>query len=113
MAASDVCGLALDLRGFASLALFLWLAAVASWAGLIYLGFGVLMFRNTIAGVDVAHGAWLNAIVATQSLVVLGVHATAGAGPTVAMLLYALWSVGLGLYGIYVALLCQRIFLRS
>ena len=51
-------------------------------------------------GNDPAHGAWLNAIVATQSLVILGVHATANAGSTVSMLLYALWSVGLGLYGI-------------
>jgi tellurite resistance protein TehA-like permease len=80
---------------------------------LIYLGFAVLMFINTPGGADVVNGAWLNAIVATQSLVILGVEVVLPAGnfgPTGWMMVHMLWIVGLGLYGIYVALLCQRMF---
>ena len=42
------------------------------WVLLIYFSFGVLIFLNTARGANIVHGGWLNAIVATQSLVVLG-----------------------------------------
>jgi tellurite resistance protein TehA-like permease len=116
VAASGVFGLGLELRGFSSLAFAMWLVAIASWAGLIYLGFGELMLLNNKDGADVADGGWLNAIVATQSLVILGAHAAlpaAAEGSTASMLIYALWTLGLGLYGVYAVLLCQRLFFHD
>ncbi len=116
VAACDVLGLALALRGFTSLALVLWLVAIASWAALIYLAFGVLMFRNSAKEADVAAGGWLNAIVATQSLVILGARAALPAAcesTALAMMIYALWTIGLGLYGIYATLFCQRLLFHE
>jgi tellurite resistance protein TehA-like permease len=113
VAATDVLGLALDLRGFSTLALLLWCLAIAVWIVLIYLGFGVLLLLNNKDGADVAYGAWLNGIVGTQSLVLLGTHTVlpaTSAGPSAAILICALWTLGLGLYGIYAALLSYRAF---
>jgi tellurite resistance protein TehA-like permease len=101
------------MRGFPVPALLMWLLAIASWLILIYLAFGVLILLNDANGIGVADGAWLNAIVGTQSLVILGAHIAvraAGAAPSLFMLVHMLWTVGLGLYGVYVALLCHRIF---
>jgi tellurite resistance protein TehA-like permease len=116
VAATDVLGLALDLRGYSLPALLMWFVAVAIWALLIYIGFGVLLFLNARDGADVAGGAWLNAIVGTQSLVILGAHAglpAGGFGPSVSLLVYMLWAIGLGLYGTYLVLLCHRVFFRD
>ncbi len=113
VAATDVLGIAIGVRGFAGIALGMWVCALTIWVMLIYLGFGVLMFFNTPNGADVVNGAWLNAIVATQSLVILGVEVVlpaAGFGPIGWMMVHMLWMIGLGLYAIYVALLCQRMF---
>jgi tellurite resistance protein TehA-like permease len=113
VAATDVLGIAIGVRGFPILALAMWLCALAIWLILVYLSFGVLMFFNTPNGADVVNGAWLNAIVATQSLVILGVEVVlpaANLGPTGWMMVHMLWIIGLGLYGIYVALLCYRMF---
>jgi hypothetical protein len=85
VAATDVLGIAIGVRGFPTLALAMWLCALAVWLILVYLSFGVLMFFNTPNGADVVNGAWLNAIVATQSLVILGVEVVlpaANLGPT-------------------------------
>jgi tellurite resistance protein TehA-like permease len=49
VAASDVFGLQLELRGFGTAALALWLLALIVWFLLIYLSFGVLTFLNTWA----------------------------------------------------------------
>jgi tellurite resistance protein TehA-like permease len=113
VAGTNVLGLALDMRGFSMLALLMWLLAIAVWLILIYLAFGVLILLNGTNGAGVADGAWLNAIVGTQSLVILGAHIAVravGAGPSIFMLVHMLWTVGLGLYGAYVVLLCHRIF---
>src|SRR5690349_24013853 len=72
VAASDVFGLALNLRGWPTAACALWLCALLLWFVLTYHSFGVLMFLNTAEGADVVHGGWLLAIVGTESLVVLG-----------------------------------------
>jgi tellurite resistance protein TehA-like permease len=113
VAATDVLGIAIGVRGFPTLALAMWLFGLTIWVLLIYLGFGVLIFFNAPDGADVIGGAWLNAIVATQSLVILGVEVVlpaAKVGPAGWMMVHMLWTIGLGLYGIYVALLCHRIF---
>jgi tellurite resistance protein TehA-like permease len=80
---------------------------------LIYFSFAVLTFLNSARGADVIHGAWLNAIVGTQSLVVLGALVAPDLGDlggTVFVLIHMLWGVGLGLYGIFIALFAYRLF---
>jgi tellurite resistance protein TehA-like permease len=113
VAATGVLGAAIGLRGFATVALAMWLFSLVLWFVLIYLGFGVLAFLNAADGADVVEGAWLNAIVGTQSLVILGalfaLPAANDAAPA-AILLYMLWMLGLVLYAIFVALLSYRIF---
>jgi tellurite resistance protein TehA-like permease len=66
VAASDVFGIGVYLRGFSTLALGLWLFALVLWFCLIYLAFGVLTFLNTAHGANVVHGGWLIAIVGTE-----------------------------------------------
>lgn len=113
VAATDVLGMAIDLRGFAAAATALWFCALAVWLVLTYLGFGVLTFRNAAPSADVAHGGWLIAIVGTESLVILGSAIAPGLGalaPSVFVLAHMLWGVGLGLYGIFIALFAHRIF---
>ncbi|MGZ5906856.1 MAG: tellurite resistance/C4-dicarboxylate transporter family protein [Reyranella sp.] len=113
VAGTDVFGIGLDLRGHATAALCLWLFALLVWLVLIYFSFAVLTFLNTAVGADVIHGAWLNAIVGTQSLVVLGALVAPDLGDlgrSVFVLIHMLWGVGLGLYGIFIALFAYRLF---
>jgi tellurite resistance protein TehA-like permease len=113
VAASDVLGIGMHLRGFDGVALGLWLLALAAWVLLIYFSFGVLTFLNTAHGANVVHGGWLIAIVGTESLVILGAFVaplTGGLAPSVFVLIHMLWGVGLGLYAIFVTLLAYRIF---
>jgi tellurite resistance protein TehA-like permease len=113
VAATDVVGVAIAVRGFEGAALPIWLFALSMWLILAYLGFAVFALRNTATGANVIQGAWLNAIVGTQSLVILGtlvIGAFAGAGSAAYFLIYALWMVGLALYGILAVLLSYRIF---
>jgi len=112
VAATDVLAMGIELRGFGTVALVMWLAAFAVWLILIYVGFAVLMF-NKAGGARVIDGGWLNAIVGTQSLVILGAQIAAlpaTTGPTVPVLIHVLWTVGLGLYGILIVLLSYRMF---
>jgi tellurite resistance protein TehA-like permease len=114
VAASDVFGVGLNLRGFGTIAALLWLFALTAWFLLIYFSFGVLTFLNTTAyGANVVHGGWLIAIVGTESLVILGTAIAPEAGElraTAFVLIHMLWGVGLGLYGIFVTLFAYRIF---
>ena len=113
VAGTDVFGVAVNLRGFASAALVMWLFALAIWFVLIYFSFAVLVFLNTAHGANVVHGGWLIAIVGTESLVILGTIVAPGmgaAGQTVFVAIHMLWGVGLGLYGIFIALFAYRIF---
>jgi len=113
VAGTNVFGIALNLRGFAALAFFLWASALLLWFVLIYFSFGVLTFLNTAHGANVVHGGWLIAIVGTESLVILGTVVAPGLGalgPTVFVLIHMLWGVGLGLYAIFIVLFAHRIF---
>jgi tellurite resistance protein TehA-like permease len=114
VAATDVLGAGIALRGYGAIALPLWLAAFAVWFLLIYFSFGVLSFLNTTArGANVVHGGWLIAIVGTESLVVLGTAVAPQAGEladAVFVVIHMLWGVGLGLYGIFITLFAHRIF---
>jgi tellurite resistance protein TehA-like permease len=113
IAGIDVFGAALALRGLPGPAVGLWLVALGLWLLLIYFSFGVLIFLNTARGANIVHGSWLNAIVATQSLVVLGTMIAptlGGLEQTAFVLVHILWGVGLGLYGIFIALFAHRIF---
>jgi tellurite resistance protein TehA-like permease len=113
VAASDVLGLGVNLRGFTGVALALWVFALLAWLILIYLSFAVLTFLNTAHGANVVHGGWLIAIVGTQSLVILGTAIAPSQGalaPSVFVLIHMLWGVGLALYGIFITLFAYRIF---
>lgn len=114
VAGTDVLGVGVQLRGFANLALPLWLFALALWVALIYFSFGVLTFLNGGArGANVIHGGWLIAIVGAESLVILGAIVAPLCGefaPAVIVLIHMLWAVGLLLYGAYVILFAHRIF---
>lgn len=112
VAATDVLGAGIALRGFAGVALGMWLFAFALWFVLIYLSFGVLTFLNTAHGANVVHGGWLIAIVGTQSLVVLGTQIAPAlpSAPLIFVLLHMLWGIGLALYGIFITLFAHRIF---
>ena len=113
VAASDVFGIGLNLRGHGTLALALWLFALVTWFCLIYLSFGVLTFLNTARGANVVHGGWLIAIVGTESLVILGafVAQPLGAlGTAIFVGIHMLWGIGLALYGIFIVLFAHRIF---
>jgi tellurite resistance protein TehA-like permease len=98
VAATDVLGIGIYLRGFQSVAQLLWFFALVSWTALIYFGFGVLTFLNTSHGADVADGGWLMAIVGTESLVILGtelVTTLGGLGSAVFVLIHLFWGLGL------------------
>jgi tellurite resistance protein TehA-like permease len=113
VAASDVLGLGVNLRGYPGLAIALWLTALVVWVGLVYFSFAVLTFLNTAQDANVVHGGWLIAIVGTESLVILGAFVAPHAGPlapTIFVLAHMLWGVGLGLYGIFITLFAYRIF---
>jgi tellurite resistance protein TehA-like permease len=102
VAGTDVFGIGANLRGFTKAAAVLWLCALVLWIFLIYFSFGVFAFFNDAKRARVIHGAWLNAIVGTESSVILGTvvaPALGSATPTVFVLPHMLWGVGLGLYG--------------
>jgi tellurite resistance protein TehA-like permease len=116
VAGSDVFGSGLSLRGLLAPALGLWLAALVLWLVLTYFSFSVLIFRNGADGSDIVAGGWLNAIVGTQSLVILGTVVGPLSGElagTVFVLIHALWGIGLALYGIFIAVFAARIFYRA
>jgi len=113
VAASDVLGIGLHLRGLTTAAFGLWLFALVTWLVLVYFSFGVLTFLNTAHGANVVHGGWLNAIVGTESLVILGALVapmSGGFAPSVFVLVHMLWGIGLGLYAIFITLFSYRIF---
>ncbi len=113
VAATDVLGVGMNLRGWGHAATLMWLLALILWVTLIYLSFGVLTFLNTAHGANVVHGGWLIAIVGTESLVILGAAIAPNLGAqqqTVLVLIHMFWGVGLGLYGIFVTLFAYRIF---
>jgi tellurite resistance protein TehA-like permease len=113
VAALDVFGAGLCLRGLNAVALPIWFLAFALWFFLLYFSFGVLTFLNKAEEANAIHGGLLIAIVGTESLVILGsqiapllgIHAT-----TIFVLIHMLWGVGLGLYAIFITLFAHRIF---
>jgi tellurite resistance protein TehA-like permease len=113
VAATDVFGLGIDLRGAGGVAAGMWVFALVLWFMLIYFSFSVLVFLNTAHGANVVHGGWLIAIVGTESLVILGIRLAVPMGelaPFIHVLLHMLWGVGLTLYGIFITLFAYRIF---
>jgi tellurite resistance protein TehA-like permease len=116
IAATDVLATSVGFRGYTNVAVSMWVAAFILWFALIYLGFGVFMLRNTATEADVAQGGWLNAIVGTQSLVIVGAVIAAPAermGAQSFILLHMLWMLGLALYGVLIVLLFYRFFFHE
>ena len=111
VAGTDVLGVGLSVRGLDTIALVLWLVALAAWVALIYFSFGVMTISNAPQRADIVHGGWLLAIVGAESLVVLGTAvapALSHFSPTAFVLLHMLWGIGLGLYGIFIAIFSHR-----
>lgn len=114
VAATNVLAVSVAERGFAAVALGMWLVAVVLWLILIYLAFGVPILSNGARDTDVIDGAWLDAVVGTQSLVVAGGAVALPAAHAVQayIALPMLWVLGFILYGILITLLCHR-FIHS
>jgi tellurite resistance protein TehA-like permease len=113
VAATDVLGSGLHLRGDERLATALWLFALAVWVVLGYFSFAVLTFVNNESGAEVVHGGWLIAIVGTESLVILGDQLAPQFGSArdlTFVTVYALWGIGIVFYGIFITLFTHRIF---
>jgi tellurite resistance protein TehA-like permease len=113
VAATDVLGVGIYVRGFETVAQALWFFALIGWFLLIYFSFGVLTFLNTPRGADVVDGGWLMAIVGTESLVLLGavITPTLGRlGSSVFLLIHLFWGLGLALYGVFIVIFSYRIF---
>lgn len=113
VAATDVLGVGIGLRGHTDLALAMWLAAVMLWPVLTYLGFTVLILRNTAERADIIFGGWLIAIVATQAVALHGVSVAPGLGAAAAQVVlfsHMLWGVGVALYAIFIVLFAHRVF---
>jgi tellurite resistance protein TehA-like permease len=114
VAATDVVGVGLHLRGFVAISLAMWFGALVLWLLLIYLAFAILIFFNNAERADIVFGGWLIAIVATQAVAIHGVVGAPDLGaaePIVVLLSHALWGVGIVLYAIFIVLFAQRIFL--
>ena len=113
VAATDIVGLLLQERGYATLAIICWFTAFSAWCLLLYLAFSVLTFLTHENNVNIVHGGWLISIVGTQSLVLLGANIAPSLGDySVYMMVevHMLWGLGLMFYGIFVTLFCYRIF---
>lgn len=113
VAGSDVLGLGLQLRGHDTAATVLWLVALGAWVALGYFSFSVLIFVNVDEEAEIVHGGWLIAIVATESLAILGVVLAPrfGSAEDPALITaYSLWGIGVVLYAIFVTLFMRRIF---
>ncbi len=113
VAGTDVLGIGVNLRGYVTAPLVMWIFALVVWFILIYFSFAVLVFLNTAHDANVVHGGWLIAIVGTESLVILGTIIGPGLGnlsSAVFVLIHMLWGIGLALYGIFITLFAYRIF---
>jgi tellurite resistance protein TehA-like permease len=114
IAASNVLGLQLDLRGSATAAFLLWAFSFAIWYILTYFSFGLLMLFNSVPAAQIViRGAWLLAIVGTQSLVLLGTRIAVSMGgeygEAIFVLVHAFWGVGLILYGLFLGQFIHRL----
>lgn len=113
VAATDVLGLQLFLRGWHEPAAVLWVFALVAWIVLSYFSFSVLSFFNAGTGADVVHGGWLIAIVGTESLALLGARLAPDLGSLEThafVTAYMLWGIGIVFYGIFITLFSYRIF---
>ena len=113
VAASSVFGEGMFLRGVSSIALYLWLFALAVWVALIYLSFSVMTFGKAKHYMAIIQDGWLLAIVGTEALSVLGTTSapvTGAFASAIYALTHMLWGVGLVLYAIYIVLLTYRLF---
>lgn len=116
VAATDVLGVGLGLRGYGGVALVMWFAALGLWLALTYLGFTVLILGNGTERTDIIFGGWLIAIVATEAVALHGVFVAPYFGASAAQLVlfsHMLWGVGVVLYAIFIVLFAHRVFFAT
>lgn len=113
IAGTNVIGAGSALRGFGDAAFWLWVADSGLWLILIYFSFCVLSLPAKADPAGIIRGGWLLAIVATESVVILGACAASANGESSApifLTLHALWGIGLALYIIFITLFSYRFF---
>lgn len=113
VAATSVCGLLLHSMGSHKLALAAWFIAFLYWSAVLYLSFASLCFGRPSQLSSIVDGGWLMMIVATQSLVLLGVKVAPVLGQyqdAMMVEITMLWCLGMLFYCIFVTLFCYRIF---
>ena len=87
--------------------------AVILWLLFLYWAFAILLFTNERPIEQSVNGAWLIAIVATESLAITWVllaHVHAGLIPALQFLSYAFWTFGVLLYLIFITFIAYRFF---
>ncbi len=87
--------------------------AVIAWFGLTYWVFAMLIFTNEKPIERALNGAWLIAIVATESLAITWVLLPSfmpAQRATLQLLSYSFWTFGVLLYLIFIALIMYRFF---
>lgn len=113
IAGTNVIGAGCALRGFGEAALWFWVADSGLWLMLIYFSFCVLGLPAKAEPAGIIRGGWLLAIVATESVVILGALVTSANEELSALVflpLHALWGIGLALYAIFITLFSYRFF---
>ena len=113
VAATSVVGVQLELQMHATMAaLIMWWLAFALWLVLTYVIFTALTIREDKPSLaDGINGGWLTAVVATQSLVVLGTILAPhlpGGQQIASLLLVSLWLAGGMLYIWMISLIFYR-----
>ncbi len=87
--------------------------AVVLWLFFLYWAFGVLLFTNERPIEQSVNGAWLIAIVGTESLAITWVLLAklhVGLMPVLQFLAYAFWTFGVLLYLIFITFIAYRFF---
>lgn len=114
VAACDVVAARLVPEGAAGVAEGLVAIALAAWLALGYGAWTALFLSRAKPSLDVVNGGWLIFVVATQSLAValsaLAPHTSREAD--LRSLAFGFWAVGVGWYGVVIALVVARLLFR-
>jgi len=104
------------LGGWTLVPAILTIVAVVAWCALTYYAFSLLIFTNARPIERSVNGAWLIAIVATESLAITWVLLAAIAPaqrPVLQLLSYGFWTFGVLLYLIFIAFIMYRFFFHT
>lgn len=115
IAAVGVTATRFALGGWTAVPAILTFIAAIAWFTLTYWTFAMLLFTNEKPIERALNGAWLIAIVATESLAITWVLLTSilpAQRATLLLLSYTFWTFGVLLYLIFITLIIYRFFFR-